>query len=121
VASKNGTNSWCDPFKTWHKILSFDPFANLTSEQVSSGRVYGGQVALWAEQTDEQTLDGMLWPRAAALAELFWGGDRGGKEACPRDARKWMASIHDVRNRMVERGVRANILQPHWCALRPGE
>lgn len=121
MASKNGTNSWCDPFKTWHKILSFDPFANLTSEQVSSGRVYGGQVALWAEQTDEQTLDGMLWPRAAALAELFWGGDRGGKEACPRDARKWMASIHDVRNRMVERGVRANILQPHWCALRPGE
>ena len=100
--------------------MSFDPYANLTAEQVSSGRVLGGQVALWAEQQDENTLDSTMWPRAAALAELFWGGDRGGQAAYPRDTRPWMASINDIRYRMVERGVKAHILQPHWCALRPG-
>lgn len=26
-------NSWCDPFKTWQKSYSFDPVANMTSEQ----------------------------------------------------------------------------------------
>lgn len=29
--------------------------------------------------------------------------------------------MHDVRYRMVSRGVRATPLQPHWCALRPGK
>lgn len=28
-------NSWCDPFKTWQKAYSFDPFANLSESQHS--------------------------------------------------------------------------------------
>jgi len=74
-----------------------------------------------------------MWPRAAALAEVFWTGagdgeyprskllpsDHDGKlipgsvEAYPR--------MHDIRYRMVDREVRAEPLQPHWCALRPGK
>jgi len=37
----------------------------------------------------------------------------GSVEAFPR--------MHDIRYRMVDRGVRAEPLQPHWCALRPGK
>jgi len=29
--------------------------------------------------------------------------------------------MHDARYRMAERGIRAEPLQPEWCALRPGE
>lgn len=74
-----------------------------------------------------------MWPRAAALAEVFWTGAEDGQyprsklirlleeqadligsvEAFPR--------MHDIRYRMVDRGVRAEPLQPHWCALRPGK
>jgi hypothetical protein len=37
----------------------------------------------------------------------------GSIEALPR--------MHDIRYRMVDRGVQAVPLQPHWCALRPGK
>jgi hexosaminidase len=106
-----------DPYMTWRHILSFDPYSGLSSEQAS--RVLGGQAQAWAEQTDEQNLDSQLWPRAVAVSEVFWGGDREG--AYPRDAREYMQAMHDVRYRMVERGVGAKTLAPHWCAVNPGE
>jgi hypothetical protein len=73
-----------------------------------------------------------MWPRAAALAELFWTG--AGETGYPRSERATLIlctahtvgtieaypRMHDARYRMVDRGVRAQPLQPHWCALRPG-
>ncbi|TFY54309.1 hypothetical protein EVJ58_g8941 [Rhodofomes roseus] len=34
-------NSWCDPFKTWQYAYTFDPLANLTSDQYS--QIMGGE------------------------------------------------------------------------------
>ncbi|QRV77723.1 beta-hexosaminidase [Ceratobasidium sp. AG-Ba] len=104
-------NSWCDPFKTWQKAYSFDPL-NGTASADQAKLILGGQSLLWTEQSDPSNLDPQLWPRAAAVAEVFWtGANRNGTEALPR--------LHDVRYRMVQRGVRAIALQPLWCALRP--
>ncbi|EPT01464.1 hypothetical protein FOMPIDRAFT_129075 [Fomitopsis schrenkii] len=105
-------NSWCDPFKTWQYAYSFDPLANLTSDQYS--QIMGGEQLIWTEQTGPSNLDPIVWPRAAASAEVFWSGAGGnGTAALPR--------LHDVAFRMVQRGVRAIPLQPLWCALRPDE
>ncbi|KAF8606798.1 glycoside hydrolase family 20 protein [Ceratobasidium sp. AG-I] len=110
VGSFPSGNSWCDPFKTWQKAYSFDPLNGTTGDQASL--VLGGQSLLWTEQSDPSNLDPVLWPRAAAVAEVFWtGANRNVTEALPR--------LHDVRFRMVQRGVRAIALQPLWCALRP--
>lgn len=74
-----------------------------------------------------------MWPRAAALAEVFWTGAGDGEyprsKLLPsnRDRRLIPGSVdayprmHDIRYMMVDRGVRAEPLQPHWCALRPGK
>ncbi|THH03664.1 hypothetical protein EW145_g6103, partial [Phellinidium pouzarii] len=109
-------NSWCDPFKTWQKIYSFDPFANLTTAQ--QPLVLGGEALLWTEQSSKSNLDPVVWPRAAAPAEIYWtgatvsgGAPRNGTEALPR--------LHDVALRFQTRGVAAIPLQPLWCALRP--
>jgi len=55
----------------------------------------------------------------ANASQVFWTGatfpdgtTRNGTFALPR--------LHDIRYRMVQRGVKAIRLQPHWCALRPG-
>ncbi|KAK4057563.1 Glucosamine-6-phosphate isomerase (Glucosamine-6-phosphate deaminase) (GNPDA) (GlcN6P deaminase) [Microbotryomycetes sp. JL221] len=85
-----GSNSWCDPFKSWQKVYSFDPFANVTESQKTL--ILGGEALLWTEQVDPTNLDSMAWPRAAAAAEVFWTGDsksRSSKEALPR--------LHDWR------------------------
>lgn len=106
-------NSWCDPFKTWQKAYSFNPTEGMTSEE--SKLVLGGQQLLWAEQAGPSNLDTIVWPRAAASAEVFWtGGGRG-------DVRSALPRLHDIAYRFVERGVRAVPLQPQWCALRPNK
>ncbi|KAI5123101.1 hypothetical protein M0805_001457 [Coniferiporia weirii] len=108
-------NSWCDPFKTWQKIYSFDPLANLTTEEAAL--VLGGQIPLWSEQSSPQNLDPIVWPRAASAAEVFWTGGRSNGAAV--NVSSAMPRLHDVRFRMVQRGVHAIPLQPEWCALRP--
>lgn len=112
----NGT-SWCDPFKSWQKSYTFDPFANLTAAQQSL--VLGGQQLLWTEQSSPENLDSIVWPRAASSAEVFWTGATL-PNGSPRDVGSALARLHELRYRMVQRGVRAIQLQPQWCALRPG-
>ncbi|KAJ3753367.1 N-acetylhexosaminidase [Lentinula raphanica] len=111
-------NSWCDPFKTWQESYTFDPLANISSSQESL--VLGGEQLLWTEQSGPENLDSIVWPRAASSAEVFWTGDtlpdgfhrvQNISEALPR--------LHEVRYRMVQRGIKAIRLQPEWCALRP--
>ncbi|TFK70530.1 N-acetylhexosaminidase [Pluteus cervinus] len=104
-------NSWCDPFKTWQRAYSFDPVANLTASQ--KDLVLGGQQLLWTEQSSPSNLDSIVWPRAAASAEVFWSGPGG-------DSAKALPRLHDLAYRYNQRGVRAIALQPQWCALRPG-
>ncbi|OSX57231.1 glycoside hydrolase family 20 protein [Postia placenta MAD-698-R-SB12] len=105
-------DSWCDPFKTWQYSYTFDPLANLTSDQYHL--IMGGQHNLWTEQSSASNLDPIVWPRAAASAELFWSGAGGNVTAA-------LPRLHDASFRMQQRGVNSIPLQPLWCALRPFE
>jgi len=67
---------------------------------------------LWSEQSGPANLDSIVWPRAAAIAELFWSGPGG-------DVRTALPRLHELAYRYVQRGVNAIALQPQWCALRP--
>ncbi|KAI9493830.1 glycoside hydrolase superfamily [Zychaea mexicana] len=102
---------WCSPFKTWQRIYSYDMTFDLTPEEAKN--VLGGEVALWAEQTDRVGLDGRLWPRSAAAAEVMWSGRRD-KNQQQRDLGDAMLRIFDWRYRLVKRGIQAEALQPLW-------
>ncbi len=53
-------------------------------------------------------MEGKIWPRGAALAERLW----------TNPAENWYEAetrmIHH-RNRIVERGLQADRIQPEWC------
>uniref|UniRef100_J3LLG9 Beta-hexosaminidase n=1 Tax=Oryza brachyantha TaxID=4533 RepID=J3LLG9_ORYBR len=108
--------SWCAPFKTWQRVYDYDILHGLTD--VEAQLVLGGEVALWSEQSDETVLDGRLGPRAAAAAETLWSGNKGsnGKKRYANATER----LNDWRHRMVERGIRAEPIQPLWCPLHPG-
>lgn len=70
-------------------INSFDPFANLTESErklvvggefclLTDNTDLSGQASLWTEQTDSMNMETVMWPRAAALAEVFWTGSSHG-------------------------------------------
>ncbi|KAK9765864.1 Glucosamine-6-phosphate isomerase (Glucosamine-6-phosphate deaminase) (GNPDA) (GlcN6P deaminase) [Basidiobolus ranarum] len=109
--------SWCDPYKTWQRVYSYDLLANLTESEAKN--IWGGEVLLWTEQADFTNLDRYLWPRTSAAAEVLWSGskDQKGNTRTLLDAQ---LRLHEVRNRLVRRGIMAEPLQPLWCARNPG-
>ncbi|KAF8395942.1 hypothetical protein HHK36_019898 [Tetracentron sinense] len=108
--------SWCGPFKTWQRVYDYDITYGLSETEAKL--VLGGEVALWSEQADPTVLDPRIWPRASAMAETLWSGNRDGTgmkryaEATDR--------LNEWRYRMVGRGIRAEPIQPLWCVSHPG-
>ncbi|CAO2824393.1 unnamed protein product [Amaranthus hypochondriacus] len=108
--------SWCGPFKTWQLIYNYDITYNLTAEEKKL--VLGGEVTLWSEQADPTVLDSRLWPRASALAESLWSGNR--DETGKKRYAEATDRLNEWRYRMVKRGVMAEPIQPLWCIRNPG-
>jgi N-acetyl-beta-hexosaminidase len=113
----NPTRTDCAPYHNWRTIYSFSPLANIPLSKHHF--VLGGEVHLWAEQTDPSNLDQMLWPRAAAAAEVLWSGSqdadgngRSQKEAAPR--------LSEMRERLVSMGVHAEPVQMVYCTMEGG-
>ncbi|KAF4617318.1 hypothetical protein D9613_005806 [Agrocybe pediades] len=117
IGNDSAGNSWCDPFKSWQKAYTFDPLASLSAAEIPL--VLGGQQLLWTEQSSPQNLDSIAWPRAAASAEIFWTGSKL-PDGTAINVVNALPRLHDLRFRMVQRGINAIALQPQWCALRDG-
>ncbi|KAK8938091.1 Beta-hexosaminidase 2 [Platanthera guangdongensis] len=83
LATGGDGGSWCAPFKTWQRVYDYDITEGLTEEE--RGMVIGGEVAMWTEQVDGAVVDGRVWPRASAMAESLWSGNRG-EDGKKRDA-----------------------------------
>lgn len=64
-------------YNPWSKIYSFDPYKDIPEEK--RHLVLGGQTNMWCERTDEGVVEGKVWPRAAAAAEVFWTGAEPGE------------------------------------------
>ncbi|KAI8977369.1 glycoside hydrolase superfamily [Mycotypha africana] len=113
-----GGGDWCSPFKSWQRIYSYDLTFNLTDSEAKN--VLGGEVALWAEQTDDASLDMRLWPRASAAGEVLWSGRYSDEDRkLKRDLSDAGFRLFDWRYRMLKRGIKAEALQPLWCASNP--
>ena len=52
------------------QVYAYDPLADIPESQ--QHLVVGGEVHMWAEQTDGVNLDNNLWPRVSAAGEVLW-------------------------------------------------
>ncbi len=85
-----------------YKILSD---RGIDMNNATRSLVLGGETAIWSEQTDSYSIMGKIFPRASSYAERLWTNpETGWYEAEPR--------ILMHRDRLVERGVMADALQP---------
>lgn len=101
--------SWCAPYKTWQRIYDYDFTLNLTDAEAA--HVVGGEAPLWSEQVDDTIVSQKVWPRAAALAELLWSGNRD-PETGDKRTTQLTQRINNFREYLVASGVQAQILQP---------
>lgn len=107
-------NDYCAPFHNWRVIYSKDPYEGVPEHL--KHLVVGGEAHMWGEQMDAMNLDQMVWPRAAAVAEVLWSGAKDGEgqnrsqiEASPR--------LSDLRERLVAKGVRAEPVRMPFCEM----
>ncbi|MGB6784232.1 MAG: family 20 glycosylhydrolase [Terracidiphilus sp.] len=64
---------YLDAQKTSAEMFLADPIpadTKLTPEEQQ--RILGGEVCMWGEQIDAETVDSRVWPRTMAVAERFW-------------------------------------------------
>ncbi|KAD4982603.1 hypothetical protein E3N88_19274 [Mikania micrantha] len=108
--------SWCGPFKSWQLIYNYDITYGLNETEAKL--VLGGEVALWSEQADPTVLDSRIWPRASAMAEVLWSGNR--DETGMKRSGEATDRLNEWIHRMVSRGVNAEPIQPLWCIRNPG-
>ncbi|GAQ45961.1 woronin body major protein [Aspergillus tubingensis] len=106
--------SWCAPYKTWQRIYDYDFTQNLTATQAQ--HIIGAEAPLWSEQVDDVTVSSLIWPRAAALAELVWSGNR---ENGQKRTTLMTQRILNFREYLVANGVQATALVPKYCVQHP--
>ncbi|KAL9639777.1 MAG: hypothetical protein Q9164_000713 [Protoblastenia rupestris] len=102
---------YCGPYHNWRRVYSYDPLADVPIEQWYL--VVGGEVSMWAEQTDGMNLDSSLWPRLAAAGEVLWRGKGTVDESVTR-------RLAEMREWLVAKGVAAGPVQVTWCLMNPG-
>ncbi|KAG6040610.1 woronin body major protein [Claviceps citrina] len=108
--------SWCAPYKTWQRIYDYDFTTNLTDAQAK--HIIGAAAPLWSEQVDDTVLSSKIWPRAAALAELVWSGNKDPKTGKKRTT--YMTQrILNFREYLVANGIAATPLVPKYCLQHP--
>ncbi|KAI9265556.1 glycoside hydrolase superfamily [Helicostylum pulchrum] len=112
-----GGGSWCAPFKTWQRIYSYD--MTLGINESDTGKILGGEVAMWSEQTGPTVVEGRLFPRTAAAAEVYWSGsyDKEGKRRTVEDVSE---RFYDWGYRLQSRGINSEPVQPKYCHKHPG-
>ncbi|CAK9435278.1 uncharacterized protein LODBEIA_P57570 [Lodderomyces beijingensis] len=107
--------SWCGPYKTWQRIYTFDFLSNLT--QSEQELVVGAEAVLWSEQVDFAVLTGKIWPRASALGESLWSGNKNASG----EFRLYEMSTRIVKFReyLVSLGFAVSPLVPKFCLFNP--
>ncbi|PSN40104.1 putative beta-hexosaminidase fdl [Blattella germanica] len=99
----------CQPVSSWQHVYEHRPWLNL-----KRSLILGGEVCLWGEMVDENSLEMKLWPRTAAFAERMWSDPN--TEETLRGAHGRLA-MH--RERLVGRGIKSDAMWPEWCTHNP--
>lgn len=110
---------YCDPFKNWRLIYSYDPHSGVPEKD--QHLVVGGEAHIWSEQTDPVNIDRVLWPRAAAAAEVLWSGAKDPMTGQNRSQVTAAPRLSDMRERLVARGVMAEPIQMPFCLMGQGQ
>uniref|UniRef100_A0A6B2L145 Beta-hexosaminidase n=1 Tax=Arcella intermedia TaxID=1963864 RepID=A0A6B2L145_9EUKA len=114
----SGSN-WCSPYKEWQLMYSNKPYESLSgtwkiTDPEQRKLLIGGESCLWSEEADAHSMEVRIWPRAAALAERLWSDpSTSWREADDR--------MQYHRQRLVDRGINADALQPLWCLYNQGK
>merc|ERR1711942_82220 len=92
-------------------VNKYQPRTSLSTPRPQHEQVLGGIAMVWSYETDAESLQSTAWPRGAAIAERLWSDPHSGQFVADQAERRM--AVH--RQRMVNRGTRAEAFQPEYC------
>ncbi|EEH05829.1 N-acetyl-beta-glucosaminidase [Histoplasma capsulatum G186AR] len=114
TAIKEPFLDWCSPKKNWKHMYMYNPLEGISEDL--HHLLEGGETHMWSENVDPVALDMMVWPRAAAAAEVLWSGPRTANQIQDASYR-----LSEWRERaVVDLGVGASLAQMTYCLMREG-
>ncbi|CAL4199762.1 unnamed protein product, partial [Meganyctiphanes norvegica] len=110
------------PRPHWKQVYDNSPFdmTSLSRSEIRpdqsgqvtpSDQILGGEALINSYETDAESLQTTVWPRGAALAERLWADPIPTRFQADRAENRMAAH----RERMVNRGTRAETFQPEYC------
>ncbi|XP_022910196.1 chitooligosaccharidolytic beta-N-acetylglucosaminidase [Onthophagus taurus] len=106
-------NAWYLDHGFWGNTRYYTWRTVYENQIIRHRNVLGGEVCMWGEYTDDSTIDGKVWPRAAAAGERLWTDSE--EKSGEVETRFF---IH--RERLVEAGIKADAITPEWCVQNEG-
>lgn len=97
-------------YYNWRKV--YDNVLPVAHGQVR--QVLGGEVCMWSEYVDQNSLEARIWPRAGAAAERLWSNPKSAAYMAQR-------RFYRYRERLIARGIHPDAVIPHWCVLHEGQ
>ncbi|EDW72133.1 uncharacterized protein Dwil_GK10305 [Drosophila willistoni] len=88
-------------------------YGNALPSGARKDQVLGGEVCMWSEYVDQNSLEARIWPRAGAAAERLWSNPKSSALLAQR-------RFYRYRERLLARGIHADAVTPHWCVLHEG-
>ncbi|KAI1921551.1 Glucosamine-6-phosphate isomerase (Glucosamine-6-phosphate deaminase) (GNPDA) (GlcN6P deaminase) [Ophidiomyces ophidiicola] len=105
---------WCSPTKNWRHMYMHDPLLGI--QEKLQPLIEGGETHMWSENVDPVNMDQLIWPRAAAAAEVLWKGPR-----TRFDIKGASFRLGEWRERaVVDRKIGAGLVQMTYCLMQEG-
>ncbi|KAF3484428.1 uncharacterized protein GIQ15_03752 [Arthroderma uncinatum] len=103
---------WCAPTKNWRHMYIYNPLEDIPDEL--QPLLIGGETHMWTELVDPVNMDQMIWPRAAAAAEVLWAGAKTAEHI--QDASYRLAEWRE--RAVVDMRIGAAMVQMTYCLMR---
>ncbi|XP_034483673.1 chitooligosaccharidolytic beta-N-acetylglucosaminidase isoform X3 [Drosophila innubila] len=99
-------------YYSWRKV--YDNVLPIARGGGQVRQVLGGEVCMWSEYVDQNSLEPRIWPRAGAAAERLWSNPKSAAYLAQR-------RFYRYRERLIARGIHPDAVIPHWCVLHEGQ
>ncbi|XP_037936342.1 chitooligosaccharidolytic beta-N-acetylglucosaminidase-like [Teleopsis dalmanni] len=107
-------NAWYLDHGFWGRTPYYN-WATVYNNRIEPNtKVLGGEVCMWSEYVDQNSVEARIWPRAGAAAERLWSNPKTSNILA-------QTRFYRYRDRLIARGIRPDAVIPKWCVLNEGQ
>ncbi|XP_061387457.1 chitooligosaccharidolytic beta-N-acetylglucosaminidase [Musca vetustissima] len=106
-------DAWYLDHGFWGRTQYYNWAKVYNNKMDNNANILGGEVCMWSEFVDQNSVEARIWPRAGAAAERLWSNPK-------TNHLQAQYRFYRYRDRLISRGIRPDAVVPKWCILNEG-